>query len=59
MTLMKRIAEMGGDEGWWKSGTQEVFENSARILIVHGFSEDEAIDFLGNIQGAMMNEYGE
>lgn len=57
--LLERIDEMPGDDGWWKSSTGDVFRKAAKKLSKLGMPDDEIVDFLEGIRGAVAEEYGD
>jgi len=54
----KRIREIAGEEGFWKRSCEDTFLETAQELMDAGFSEDEAIDLLACLYGAVSSEYG-
>jgi len=64
MTLEERIKAIPGKDGFWKSDTERVFVNTAKMLLTIGcgderpLTEDEVVDMLENLWYAVSNEYG-
>lgn len=57
--LKAKIAAIPGDEdGWWKSGSQEKYEEAAEKLLAKGFSEDEAAELLEDLYFAATDCFG-
>jgi len=53
------IARIPGEDGWWRTDGQDMFESAAVDLIAHGFTSDQAVALLGDLYGAVAEEYGE
>lgn len=58
MTLKQRIKAIPGEEGWWKSGSEKAFYETAKQMIEKGFNEDETVDILEDLYGAVAECYG-
>ena len=58
LTLAEKIAQIPGEDGWWKSYSEERFNGLADRLIALGMSEDETVSFLTTAYYAVSNCYG-
>jgi len=56
--LIDRIAEIPGNDGWWKVSSQETFESVAFRLIGAGMRAEEVIDLLTEVYAAVSDEFG-
>ena len=56
--LRKKISNIPGKDGWWKSSSEETFFTLGEKLIKKGFSVKEAIDFLEAAYSVVSIEYG-
>ena len=57
-TLEEAIAAIPGEEGWWKSGSEEHYYKAAEELIEKGFSEAEAVEFLSGLYFSAADCFG-
>lgn len=57
--LRELTAELGGEDGWWKSSTEETVYEAAKALAQHGFDTDAAREFLEALITAVRGEYGD
>jgi len=56
--MVERIAEIPGEDGWWKSASQETYERLGEALLLAGFTEEEALDLLASAYWAVAACYG-
>ena len=54
----KQILEIPGDEGFYKSDTEEAYLSAGEELLQKGFTEEEAIELLESLWSATSDEYG-
>lgn len=57
--LLECVAELPGEEGWWKSDTGEVFDWAAKLLVDHGVNPEVIYDVLSSLHAAVREEYGD
>lgn len=58
-TLEGKIKEIGGEDGFWKSGTEEALLKIAREWMKkYSMPEDDAVDYLEKLFGIVSGEYG-
>lgn len=53
------MAEVFGDYEWWHSSGEKMYEGLARTLIQHGFTFEQAANFLSAAFNAVADEYGD
>lgn len=58
MTLDAKVDEIPGKDGWWKQRTGATFRALARELVDRGYTEDEALELLGDLYEATAEEFG-
>jgi hypothetical protein len=56
--LAKRVDAIAGPDGFWKRSTRDSFLARATELVARGYSEDDAIELLGDLYDAVSAEYG-
>lgn len=56
--LREAIGKIPGEDGWYKSRGQDIFERLAGELLGYGLTEEQALDVLGWAYGAVSNEFG-
>lgn len=58
MSLKDAIAIIPGEDGWWKSGSQDDFARLANELLENGFSAERTLYFLCEAYMAVADCYG-
>lgn len=57
--LKKLISQIPGEDGWWKSRSEEEFNKYAVIMREKGFTEKETVDLLEKIYWSVASCYGD
>jgi len=57
--LEQSIATIPGEEGWWESENKDTFLEATKMLIAESnLSEENIIDLLSKLYGAVAAEFG-
>lgn len=57
--MKDKIRKIPGNEGWWKSRSEDTFNEVAKKMKSRGFEEGEIINILSDLYYAVTNCYGD
>lgn len=57
--LKKRIEEIPGENGWWKTGGYDFVLDASVYLLQAGWTEDQIVSFVKGMYFAVAGEFGE
>lgn len=57
-SLKESIIAIAGEDGFWKSSSEDIFLSAGERLINKGFTEEEVVDLLSDLYYATANCYG-
>lgn len=57
-SLKEQIIAIAGEDGFWKSSSEDTFLDAGELLISKGFSEDEVVELLSELYYATAACYG-
>lgn len=55
----EEIIAIAGDDGFWKSSSEDTFLDAAELLLSKGFTESEVVDLLSELYYATAACYGD
>lgn len=58
MLLTDRVRAIPGEDGFWKSHTEDGYLRIASLLNARGFSDNEIVDLLDRLYHATSGEFG-
>jgi hypothetical protein len=56
---MKKIKDIPGKQGFWKPETELKFLRLLKDLIAHGYTQEDAVEFLDGVYWCVAGEFGE